>query len=364
MMQATGRRQVSRRTVLVGAGGIFGAAALAGCVGSGAVTYSGSVKPTVQAYVPYWDQADGFQSANAHRELFDGLSTMWYSLNSSGEVILADEVHTRVDLRQVRSFQAAGVRVLPTFTSLRDGEWQPNAVSEMLSDATSRARHRDAIVDLVLRDSYDGADIDYEGLRAEDRENYSVFLADLGSALRSKGKLLASSVYAKESEPGPNAFNEAQDFEAIGKACDQVRLMAYDFHYAGSDPGPGAPVAQVAKGLDFIVTTMDPETVALGIVLLGYDWPDGDSGGTVTYQQAMKLARKHGATVERDSDSTPHFSYEDDDGKGHEVWFEDAESSARKLALVDDYGIGSIFFWRLGGEDPETWEKLSRALSC
>ena len=35
--------------------------------------------------------------------------------------------------------------------------------------------------------------------------------------------------------------------------------------------------------------------------------------------------------------------------------FEDAQSVEAKLGLVQEYDLGGVFFWRLGGADERVW---------
>ena len=50
-----------------------------------------------------------------------------------------------------------------------------------------------------------------------------------------------------------------------------------------------------------------------------------------------------------------HFDYQQD-GVGHEVWFEDAQTLEQKIRLVQSKGINKFYFWKLGGEDKRVWE--------
>lgn len=306
--------------------------------------------------MPYWDQKRAFAVVHRHPDIFTQISPMWYSLRRSGEIVLADDEYVQVDKGEVASLRRNGIKVVPTITDLRNGEWAPGLVSAMLSDPTSRRRHIRSIADFVERHDYDGIDVDYESLRARDRENYSRFLTELGEELHANGRMLATAVFAKQSEFGNSEHNAAQDYSVIGRVCDQVRLMTYDYHYSTSEPGQVAPPDWVEGVVRWAVTQIAPERISLGIVLLGYDWPIGGEGETVTYEQAMALAREYGATVERsDPGRAPTFRYTDRTGRAHEVWFEDAVSTEVKLGLVGTFGLGSTFFWRLGGEDPRTW---------
>ena len=360
MTGTAGRRRRTRVAVTAVA-----AAALAGLVliailpswGRGGETGSsaGEVTPTRIGYVPYWDQERGFEVVRQQPELFDEVSPVWYSLESNGRIRLADPANTTVDRDAVRSLQEQGIRVIPTVTNLRDGDWETGPVRRMLRDPAAVRTHIRELVALATGEGYDGIDIDYEHLRAADRDAFSDFLARLGDALRAEGKLLTAAVHPKTSEAGDDERNAAQDYRAIGAAVDQVRVMTYDYSWEDSPPGPVAPATWVEDVVAWTVARIPAHKVILGVVLLGYDWGDGP-GETVDYEQARETAQANGARVRRGEDGSPWFTYERS-GTRHEVWYEDADSVAEKLALVPRYGLGGAFFWRLGGEDPQVWHR-------
>lgn len=328
---------------------------------------AGPVEPTHAAaepkrigYVPYWDQRRGFDVVRQHPDLFDQVSPVWYSLQRTGEIVLADAEHTTVDRRTVRFMQARGIEVIPTVTNLKEGDWAPGLVQDMLHDPATMRTHIGALVELAVDNGYDGIDIDYEHLRAEDREQYSEFLRKLGDALRGEGKILTTAVHPKTSDEGDDERNLAQDFAAIGAAADQVRVMTYDYSWEESPPGPVAPAEWVEDVIAWTVTQIPAEKVVLGVVLLGYDWANG-FGETVDHEQARSAARANGATVRRSGDGSPWFRYRAS-GTRHEVWFEDSASISMKLGLVSEYGLGGAFFWRLGGEDPDVWPLVDTQL--
>ncbi|WP_240759760.1 glycosyl hydrolase family 18 protein [Phytoactinopolyspora endophytica] len=307
-------------------------------------------------YVPYWDQERAFDVVLRHLDLFDQISPVWYSLDGSGNVVQADPEHTDVDPETVRFLQENGVQVIPTVTSLHRGEWRPDIVRDMLHDAGATRAHIAALVDLAVTNSYDGIDIDYEDLYATDRDAFTRFVQQLADALHAEGKVLAVAVHPKTDEQGYDERNEAQDYRAIGAAADQVRLMTYDYSWDTSPPGPVAPATWVERVVSWAVTQIPADKVVLGIVLLGYDW-SGGAGETVDFEQVQDRAARYGATVERAADGSPWFTYVDESGGRHEVWYEDAASAESKLDLVAEYAVGGVFFWRLGGQDPGVWER-------
>ena len=115
--------------------------------------------------------------------------------------------------------------------------------------------------------------------------------------------------------------NQAQDYAAIGRVADQVRVMAYDYHWSTSAPGPIAPVDWVRDVLDYSLTRIPADKIVLGVPLYGYDWV-GDTGTPVSWEQVYELAQEHQAAVQWDGASqSPWLTYTDAQGRQHEVWF-------------------------------------------
>lgn len=328
---------------------------------SGDATRTEDETPLRVGYIPYWDQNRALDVVWRHPDMFDEVSPVWYSLDPSGQIVLADDQHTHIDERAVRDMQDHGIRVIPTVTNLRNGDWNRDIVQAMLHDPAAMRAHIRELVDLAVSEGYDGIDIDYEDLTSADRAAYTEFLTKLGARLHAAGKLLATAVHPKESNAGYDERNLAQNYRAIGAAVDQVRVMTYDYSWDTSPPGPVAPADWVDKVLAWTVTQIPPHKVILGIDLLGYDWTGG-RGVTVDHQQALSRARAHGATIRRSDDGSPWFTYQDTSGNRHEVWWEDARSVRAKLRLAARYGLGGVFFWRLGGEDPKVWAQVPTVL--
>lgn len=359
--------KITRRTALLGVGGvavILGYRQLVDALYTEDEPVVGCTR-SIGAYLPYFDQDAAFAAAATHNDGFDDFHPVWYSLDSRGEVVLADDEATEVDRAAARRLQRHGQRIVPTVTNLRNGSWRPDLVTAMLADPATRSRHVDALVRLAVTNDYDGIDLDYEDLPAGDRDAYSAFVVELADELHAEQRTLTTSVYAKVAEPGKYAHQQAQDYAAIGAACDQVGIMAYDFHWGGSAPGPAAPHSWVEETVRFAITQIPRQKVRLGIMLVGYDWKVGGSADSVTFEQARELVDAYDVRVtDADSGQAPHFRYVDDTGAAREVWYQDAATVAENLRLVEEYDLSGAFFWRLGGEDPSTWNLLQRPQRC
>src|SRR5205823_3151517 len=119
----------------------------------------------------------------------------------------------------------------------------------------------------------------------------------------------------------------ANDYVAINKYCDEVRIMAYDQTSIdlklNAAKGSGAfymPVADpdwVSKVLALTVKTISPKKIMLGVPTYGYQYEVGWSDGVATYKrlramdfdEAMDLADAVSATPVRNNAGELSFAF-------------------------------------------------------
>jgi spore germination protein YaaH len=85
----------------------------------------------------------------------------------------------------------------------------------------------------------------------------------------------------------------------------------------------------------------------------------------VSFLEARALVDAFGARVERGTLGNPHFTYADETGRAHELWYDDADSTARTLRAWDPASLPlevGVVFYGLGAEDPAVWSTIARAL--
>ena len=82
-------------------------------------------------------------------------------------------------------------------------------------------------------------------------------------------------------------------------------------------------------------------------------------GESVSPQEALALARRHGAEIRYDETAqAPWFRYTAAGGREHEVWFEDARSSYAKFRLAAEKGLQGVGLWNLMRPAPQTYLAL------
>jgi spore germination protein len=344
------------------------AVALAGVVALTVVTHLPSAAqqavagPIVVASMPYFNLDHGTSAVLANRGDVNEASPWIYGLDTSGEIVdqysAAQRGEVSGDITRLRD---AGLRLVPTLANVVDGDFAYQPIAAILHDKDRTEAHVAAIVDLVERDDFAGIDIDYEDLHAGDRQVFTDFVTELADALHARGKLLSVALFAKASDAGYDQRNVAQDYAAIGRVADQVRLMGYDYHWSSSPPGPIAPVDWINTVLAYARTQIPPDKIILGIPMYGYDWV-GNRGASVSWQQAVQLARRHHVPITFDKASqSPWFRYTDSAGTVHEVWFENAASVAAKLSAARAIDAGGVYLWLYGPEDTGVWRALHQA---
>jgi spore germination protein YaaH len=356
------RRRGARRFT----GAAWLAVVLAGAVVAGLtlLPLAGSAAPAraVVASLPYWDISHGTATVLAHRGDFTEVSPWMYGLAANGRIEAQYPAAAAGAVSAaITALRRAHLPVVPTLANITAGRWSYQQVATMLHHRALMRQQVAAIVALVLRHGYAGIDIDYENLRAGDRGAFTGFIAALAAALHAHGKTVSVAVFPKTSDAGYGPANLAQNYAALGRAADQVRVMAYNYHWATSAPGPVAPLGWVRAVLRYARSQIPAGKIILGVPLYGYDW-SGGRGVPVTWLRAFQLATRYRVTPHYDTTSQePWFGYTAA-GARHVVWFENQESSRAKFDAATGAGAGGVFLWMFGYEDGRTWGALHAAL--
>jgi spore germination protein len=315
--------------------------------------------PQVVASFPVWNVDGGSRTVARYAESIGSASPNIYEVGPTGAVVLRPQPGRASVTGSLELLREHGARIVPIISNTRDGAWDPQLIETILHDPLLVQRHITAIVTLIREERFAGIDIDYEDLTSADRKVFSDFIARLADALHAEDRILTVDVFAKESDQGYGERNRAQDYRALGRAADQVRLMAYDFHWQSGPAGPIAPATWVRDVLAYAVGEIPPHKIVLGVPTYGYGWV-GIDVRLVSWLQAYELSRDLGVPVRWDAAAeSPWITFRDDQGRPHTIWFENTYSIRSKLELAHEYGIGGVFLWLVGDEDDGLWPVIS-----
>lgn len=207
------------------------------------------------------------------------------------------------------------------------------------------------IVRTVEEKGYAGADVDFEFILPEDALAYGDFLARLRTQLNADGKVLFSALAPKTSADQPGLLYQGHNYAAVGAGVDYVLLMTYEWGYTYGPPQAVAPLPSVRQVVEYALTEIPAEKIFLGAPNYGYDWTlpfvRGQSRArSISLEQAVALAVRYGAEIQYDETAqSPYFFYTDQQGRAHEVWYEDPRSIRARLQLPREYGLTGVGYW-------------------
>jgi hypothetical protein len=335
-------------------------------------------------YGPVENQAIESSYLFKNKDLMREVMPFWYSLKSP--TVIRDDYATGNPSWPIADtvclMRRAGLQVIPTMTDGTD----KLVLSGYLANPATRTTLVNTIVELVMKNNFDGIDLDYEGFAFVDGNStwsktaprWVAFIKELSVALHANKKLLSVSTpylyNPKEAQKGYFVYAWAD----IASSIDRLRIMTYDFSVA--KPGPMGPISWTEKTIQYAISVMPASKVYMGLPGYGRDWitsvngkcptsaPPGLIGGakasTFKMNYAAEKAAIDGAVPafnEQYSEATYSYkqNYNGLSAAGasttctvnRTVWYQNARSFTDRMALVAKYRLGGAAIWTLGMEE-------------
>jgi len=348
------RRRLPALLVIAIAGGLTIAAAFA----------LASVLDEERPHGPYligaWtfgDRASLEKAADAGA--IDEVSVDWLQSRADGSVTAP-----KLDEAFIAEVRAADALVFATLTDYDETQhtFDPAISAAILATAQSRRRHAAAVAAWCDDHGVDGVDVDWEAVRASRRDAFSAFVEELARRLHADDRLIAVDVYPKTREPGGWDGPRAQDWERLGRAVDQFRVMTYNYSGSWSGPGPLSPPDWIDRVLDFAESQVPPRRIVMGLGFYGRDWV-GDTTTDLVWDD-VEAIRSRDDPHEFRTASRELFLEFRRDGDLHQAFFPDAAAiRAKARVLLDEHPrILGVCAWHMGQEDPRVWRVLKSML--
>ena len=277
------------------------------------------------------------------------LSIFSYGFTTEGELIppiLDDEWMIE------RALNTSTLPILTLTPFGSDGNFDNTLINAIVNDIESRDRLIENLITVMQEKSYGGLDIDFEFIKAEDRDAFTEFVRACAERMHEAGFQVSVALAPKTSAMQKGLLYEGKDYRALGEAADHVLVMTYEWGYTYGPPMAVAPLNMVRNVLEYAITEIPPEKISMGIPNYGYDWELPYERGitrakTIGNIEAVRIAISRGAEIKFDEVAmTPYFNY-DSDGITHEVWFEDARSIQAKYDLMKELGLRGPGFWQI-----------------
>lgn len=232
-----------------------------------------------------------------------------------------------------------------------------NFNNRLINSVVNSQEYTDNLIQNLLtvmnRKGYQGVDIDFEYILAQDRDAFTGFVWQVAETMRANGYHTSVALAPKTSPDQRGLLYEGKDYRALGEAADHVLLMTYEWGYTYGPPMAVAPINQVRRVVEYALTEIPAEKIDLGIPNYGYDWPLPYERGvtkaaTIGNIQAVRIAVAQGAEIRFDQlAESPYFNYTSEDGTEHEVWFEDVRSMQAKFDLIKEYDLRGCGYWQI-----------------
>lgn len=324
-------------------------------VGAGPPAGVKGARELIGFYAEWWgEDTSSFTALSKHKESIAAIAPFWASLQADGSLKnRGGNDHASV----VRYAHDNGSKAFLLINNAK----QDSADSPIHTVLTNPALRTKAIAEIeayLKRYQLDGINIDFEMVSPADRDNLTAFMAELYQRLKPQGYVVSIDVFPKQDENNDVAI--AYDYQALAQYADKIILMTYDNHGMWSGPGAIADIRWVEANLQYALTLIPKNKLYIGLAGYGYDWSSAQTS-SIEYLALQKVAQEQGAAIQWDDNTkSPHFSYIDQQGQAHQIWFENSRSIAYKLDLVEKYDIAGAALWKLGEEDPVDWDVFKK----
>ncbi len=279
----------------------------------------------------------------------------WLFIDPNG-----DSIVTKIDAGAYDIMRRSEVKIVPILSNNFNEVFRGDAVHRIISNPAKKEKLITDLIKILETNKLSGVNIDFEDLIEKKNEILVQFQKELYERLHAKGFLVTQDVMP---------FNEDYNFTELANYNDYIFLMAYDQHSESTEAGDIAHQKWIEAAVDETAKKIPSEKLILAAAAFGYDWQYNAQGKVsqvrpITYQQVLVRARTYKSKIDFDNDSyNLNFTYVDDDGNNHKVYFTDAATTFNTLRFATEYGLSGISLWRLGAEDSRTWDFYDRDMS-
>ncbi len=339
----------------------------------------------LSGWIPYYSMDTALPSAVANGDLIKEVMPFWYTLKSETKITdLYTPANPNVPISTpITTMRDSGFTIIPTIT---DGTAKA-VLAGLIAQPSTRSQIVATITALVLKNNYDGIDLDFEGFAFVDgtaswnstRPNWVSFIQELSTSLHALGKVLSVTTPVLFDPVSGKKGYYVFDWASISPFIDRLRIMTYD--YSTSNPGPIGPLTWIEQSLQYAISVVPASKIYVGVAGYGRDWvtkvvgicPSQYSSTVVAGAKAATFVMSKAAGLAASYFAVPtynqafgevNFTYEKtyvgQTSSGlatictatRTAWYQDARSYAARAQLVAKYHLGGIAAWTFGMEDP------------
>lgn len=156
------------------------------------------------------------------------------------------------------------------------------------------------------------------------------------------------------------------DYGALARYADQLIVMAIDFHWSTSDPGPVVTLADLRSVLSELRSYDIPAArLAVEAAAYGYDWTLDSTGRRLAGTEAETVTATdvagHGWSKAGGKDGETYYEYTAG-GRRHAVWFAGTALAYKAAQLRTLWPGCAVMAWAAGSADPAGSTLILQAL--
>jgi spore germination protein YaaH len=301
--------------------------------------------PEISGWVAWWDEEKAYDLIQNNPGKLSYVSPVWFMVGSD---LRLTDIGSTDKVKIIKDLKSVNLVVIPSLGSSLSGQ----DLSPLFND---QDKSRDLIENLtnkLITIGADGVDVDLEGIKLSDKDKFSLFLDQLKNQMKKNNLKMSVTIHA-QTETNEWEGVLGQDIKRIGEIADEVRIMTYDKHSAGSGPGAISPIKWMEEVALFNSTLIDKNKIVLGIPSYGYVWTkDGDAKGQ-QFDEFYDYLKGLNYEDSRDA-SSKELVVRTDDFTG---WLSDSFAMQSKIENLRAAGYNRFIIWHLGGMDEKFFEK-------
>lgn len=283
-----------------------------------------------------------------------------YGFTEDGSLILLNDDEV---LESLERWQVRPVMLLSSITE--GGTFENEKTGILFNNTDIQNILINNMIGVMQEKGYRGVDLDFEYINPADRDAYVGFVENVTNQMNAYGYTVNVDLAPKTSDTQRGTLYEGHDYAALGNAADTVLLMTYEWGYTYGPPQAVAPLNRVREVVEYGVSRISNDKIYMGIPNYGYDWllpfEQGISRArSIGNEEAVRIAARYGAVIQFDETAqSPFFNYYDENGREHEVWFEDARSIIAKYGLIDEFNLRGAGYWNLMRSFAQNWSYVN-----
>jgi spore germination protein YaaH len=259
------------------------------------------------------------------------------------------------------------IAIMPLVTNRRFDQRTMHAV---LDDAKFQDRAIRYLLYYAKRDGAVGFQFDYENIHYIYRDKFTAFTVKAARAFHRRGLLLTLAVVGRsrhERDPekpgGWDNWSGVYDYRKLGRVADFLSIMAYPEHSASGRPGPVGSIPWMEQIVEYTLSQVPRAKISWGIPVYHLHWwreagQEKWRGRSHKFVDLGGWMGREGVRNEFDETlGSGRLEFTENDAN-HVIWYEDARSLRAKLELIQRHRLPGFSAWRLGQEDPTSWELL------